>query len=128
MGIDRLLISPRTSVERNEELGCLAGVLEGVGDNICTFDMSSTGGSKILNGYKPAFDELCSRMGHGGGYLAGVVAVVCHEVPMDMGTSESLFLGAGSPLHSIVSYCTVPYKTRESIERFREFSNSIFVY
>ncbi|KAF9614808.1 hypothetical protein IFM89_020731 [Coptis chinensis] len=65
MGIDRLLISPRTSVERNEELGCLAGVLEGVGDNICTFDMSFTGGSKILNGYRPAFDELCSRMGHG---------------------------------------------------------------
>ncbi|KAI3679251.1 hypothetical protein L2E82_51546 [Cichorium intybus] len=52
-----------------------------------------------------------------GGYLAGVVSVVCHEVPMDKGTSESSLLGAGSPLpsiplHSIVSYCTVPYQTR----------------
>ncbi|KAI5674918.1 hypothetical protein M9H77_05868 [Catharanthus roseus] len=49
-----------------------------------------------------------------GGYLAGVVSVVYHEVPMDKGTSESSLLGAGSPLpsiplHSIVSYCT-PYK------------------
>jgi hypothetical protein len=45
---------------------------------------------------------------------------------MDKGTSESSLLGAGSPLpsiplHSIVSYCTVPYQTRESIERIREF-------
>ncbi|GER46148.1 NADH-ubiquinone oxidoreductase chain [Striga asiatica] len=52
-----------------------------------------------------------------GGYLAGVVSVVCHEVPMDKGTSESSLLGVGSPLpsiplHSIVSYCTVPYQTR----------------
>nr|YP_010833540.1 hypothetical protein QLP06_mgp073 [Jatropha curcas]WFG81166.1 hypothetical protein [Jatropha curcas] len=52
-----------------------------------------------------------------GGYLVGVVSVVCHEVPMDKGTSESSLLGAGSPLpsiplHSIVSYCTVPYQTR----------------
>ncbi|TYJ37128.1 hypothetical protein E1A91_A05G355000v1, partial [Gossypium mustelinum] len=28
-----------------------------------------------------------------GGYLAGVVSVVCHEVPMDKGTSESSLLG-----------------------------------
>nr|YP_010547149.1 hypothetical protein OQ204_mgp09 [Paphiopedilum micranthum]UYK51749.1 hypothetical protein [Paphiopedilum micranthum] len=36
-----------------------------------------------------------------GGYNAGVVAVVCYEVPMDKGTSESSLLGAGSPLTSI---------------------------
>ncbi|CAN8221813.1 unnamed protein product, partial [Cochlearia groenlandica] len=36
-----------------------------------------------------------------GGYLAGVVSVVCHEVPMDKGTSESSLLGAGIPLPSI---------------------------
>ncbi|KAM7249614.1 hypothetical protein ACFE04_011445 [Oxalis oulophora] len=36
-----------------------------------------------------------------GGYLAGVVSVLCHEVPMDKGTSESSLLGAGSPLPSI---------------------------
>ncbi|GKC81908.1 hypothetical protein Tco_1137625 [Tanacetum coccineum] len=44
------------------------------------------------------------------------VSVVCHEVPMDKGTSEASLLGVGNPLpsiplHSIVSYCTVPYQT-----------------
>ncbi|GJZ92602.1 hypothetical protein Tco_0664667 [Tanacetum coccineum] len=46
-----------------------------------------------------------------GSYLAGVVSVVCHEVPIDKGISEALLLDAGSPLpsillHFIVSYCT----------------------
>ncbi|KAF9591050.1 hypothetical protein IFM89_001260 [Coptis chinensis] len=53
-GIDR-------KVERKEELGCLAGVLVGVKDNICTFDMPSTGGSKILDGYRPAFDATAVK-------------------------------------------------------------------
>ncbi|XP_055808422.1 glutamyl-tRNA(Gln) amidotransferase subunit A, chloroplastic/mitochondrial isoform X2 [Solanum dulcamara] len=43
-------------IAENEELGPLAGVLVGVKDNICTFDMPSTAGSKILENYRPPFD------------------------------------------------------------------------
>ncbi|MGV8048524.1 amidase family protein, partial [Mycobacterium kansasii] len=48
-------------IERGEELGPLAGVLVGVKDNICTVDMPSTGGSRILEGYQPAFDATAVR-------------------------------------------------------------------
>ncbi|OAY70728.1 Glutamyl-tRNA(Gln) amidotransferase subunit A, chloroplastic/mitochondrial [Ananas comosus] len=48
-------------VERGEEVGPLAGVLVGVKDNICTADMPSTGGSRILEGYRPAFDATAVR-------------------------------------------------------------------
>jgi hypothetical protein len=45
--------------------------------------------------------EAVKRKRERGGYNAGVVAVVCHKVPIDKGTSESSLLGAGSPLPSI---------------------------
>lgn len=66
--------------------------------------------------------EAVKRKRERGGYNAGVVAVVCHKVPIDKGTSESSLLGAGSPLpsiplHSIVSYCTVPYQIHLLSER-----------
>ncbi|KAF8411097.1 hypothetical protein HHK36_003636 [Tetracentron sinense] len=48
-------------IERNEELGPLAGVLIGVKDNICTIDMPSTGGSRILANYQPAFDATAVK-------------------------------------------------------------------
>uniref|UniRef100_A0A0C9S9P3 TSA: Wollemia nobilis Ref_Wollemi_Transcript_7276_1571 transcribed RNA sequence n=1 Tax=Wollemia nobilis TaxID=56998 RepID=A0A0C9S9P3_9CONI len=41
---------------RNEEVGLLAGVPIAVKDNLCTKDMPSTGGSRILEGYRPPFD------------------------------------------------------------------------
>ncbi|CAN4117604.1 unnamed protein product [Withania somnifera] len=43
-------------IKENEELGLLAGVLVGVKDNICTCDMVTTAGSKILEDYRPPFD------------------------------------------------------------------------
>ncbi|MCE3050984.1 hypothetical protein HAX54_048651 [Datura stramonium] len=36
-----------------------------------------------------------------GGYLAGVVSVVCHEVPMDKGTSESSLFSAWLKKHRV---------------------------
>lgn len=48
-------------IENGEEVGPLAGVLVGVKDNICTMDMASTGGSRILEGYRPAFDATAVR-------------------------------------------------------------------
>jgi hypothetical protein len=64
--------------------------------------------------------EAVKRKRERGGYKAGVVSVVCHEVPMDKGTSESSLLGAGSPLPSIplhssrrVLYRLRPYTSME---------------
>lgn len=48
-------------IQRNEELGPLAGVLVAVKDNICTADMPSTAGSRILDGYQPPFDATAVR-------------------------------------------------------------------
>lgn len=71
--------------------------------------------------------EAVKRKRERGGYNAGVVAVVCHEVPMDKGTSESSLLGAGSPLPSIPLHSSrrVLYRLRPdtSIER-----NSFFFH
>lgn len=42
-------------------MGPLAGVFVGVKDNICTSDMPSTGGSRVLEGYRPPFDATAVR-------------------------------------------------------------------
>ncbi|XP_050380965.1 glutamyl-tRNA(Gln) amidotransferase subunit A, chloroplastic/mitochondrial [Argentina anserina] len=48
-------------LRRNEELGPLAGVLVAVKDNICTADMPSTAGSRVLEGYTPPYDATAVR-------------------------------------------------------------------
>ncbi|OMO75777.1 Amidase [Corchorus capsularis] len=48
-------------ISRNEEVGPLAGTLVAVKDNICTADMPSTGGSHILEGYRPPFDATAVK-------------------------------------------------------------------
>ncbi|KAI9178017.1 hypothetical protein LWI28_021745 [Acer negundo] len=48
-------------IERNENIGPLAGVLVGVKDNICTMDMPSTAGSKVLENYRPPFDATAVK-------------------------------------------------------------------
>nr|XP_027063378.1 glutamyl-tRNA(Gln) amidotransferase subunit A, chloroplastic/mitochondrial-like isoform X2 [Coffea arabica] len=48
-------------IRNNEELGPLAGVLAGVKDNICTSDMPSTAGSKILENYTPPYDATAVK-------------------------------------------------------------------
>nr|GMD93627.1 glutamyl-tRNA(Gln) amidotransferase subunit A, chloroplastic/mitochondrial [Ipomoea batatas] len=53
-GIDR-------KISNNEEVGPLAGVFVAVKDNICTADMPSTAGSKILENYRPAYDATAVR-------------------------------------------------------------------
>nr|CAD1821684.1 unnamed protein product [Ananas comosus var. bracteatus] len=66
-----------------------------------------------------------------GGYNAGVVAVVCHEVPIDKGTSESSLLGAGSPLPSIPLHSSrrVLYRLRPdtTMER-KDFLEKIIIF
>ncbi|KAM1131493.1 glutamyl-tRNA(Gln) amidotransferase subunit A, chloroplastic/mitochondrial-like isoform X1 [Malus sylvestris] len=48
-------------IQRNEELGPLAGVLVAVKDNICTAEMPSTAGSRVLEGYTPPYDATAVR-------------------------------------------------------------------
>ncbi|CAI0625504.1 unnamed protein product [Linum tenue] len=55
-----------------EALGPLAGVMVGVKDNICTADMPSTGGSRILENYRPPFDATAvKRLKEKGGIVVG---------------------------------------------------------
>ncbi|KAA8525020.1 hypothetical protein F0562_011342 [Nyssa sinensis] len=56
-------------IQRNEEVGPLAGVLVGVKDNICTAHMPSTAGSKILENYRPPFDATAVRKLKGNGAI-----------------------------------------------------------
>ncbi|WOL15504.1 glutamyl-tRNA(Gln) amidotransferase subunit A, chloroplastic/mitochondrial [Canna indica] len=76
-------------VESGAALGPLAGVLIGVKDNICTADMPSTGGSKILEGYRPAFDATAVRM------LKEAGAIVIGKTNMDEFGMGSTTEGSG---------------------------------
>lgn len=42
-------------------MGPLAGVLVAVKDNICTAEMPSTAGSRVLEGYTPPYDATAVR-------------------------------------------------------------------
>ncbi|KAL8257970.1 hypothetical protein R6Q59_030011 [Mikania micrantha] len=48
-------------IDRNEDIGPLAGVLVAVKDNICTADMPSTAGSKLLENYRPPYDATAVK-------------------------------------------------------------------
>lgn len=59
-------------IKKKEDIGPLAGVLVGIKDNICTADMPSTGGSRILEGYRPPFDATAvKRVKELGGIVVG---------------------------------------------------------
>jgi aspartyl-tRNA(Asn)/glutamyl-tRNA(Gln) amidotransferase subunit A len=51
----------RIASGEKDAVGPLAGVLVGVKDNLCTANMPSTGGSRILDGYRPAYDATAVR-------------------------------------------------------------------
>ncbi|GAU42676.1 hypothetical protein TSUD_131040 [Trifolium subterraneum] len=88
---DQTIISQANDLDRRiaagEDVGPLAGVLVAVKDNICTSDMPSTGGSRILENYRPPFDATAvtanpwdvSRVpgGSSGGSAAAVSARQC---------------------------------------------------
>ncbi|XP_022930890.1 glutamyl-tRNA(Gln) amidotransferase subunit A, chloroplastic/mitochondrial-like [Cucurbita moschata] len=81
---------------RNEELGPLAGVLVGVKDNICTAGMPSTGGSRILDGYRPPFDATAvRRIKELGGIVVGKTNL--DEFGMGSTTEASAFQVTANP-------------------------------
>ncbi|CAD6262040.1 unnamed protein product [Miscanthus lutarioriparius] len=51
----------RIASGEKDAVGPLAGVPVGVKDNLCTANMPSTGGSRILDGYRPAYDATVVR-------------------------------------------------------------------
>ncbi|XP_022148036.1 glutamyl-tRNA(Gln) amidotransferase subunit A, chloroplastic/mitochondrial [Momordica charantia] len=83
-------------IQRNEELGPLAGVLVGVKDNICTAGMPSTGGSRILDGYRPPFDATAvKRVKQLGGIVVGKTNL--DEFGMGSSTEGSAFQVTANP-------------------------------
>ncbi|KAH9295689.1 hypothetical protein KI387_039277, partial [Taxus chinensis] len=59
-------------IARNEEVGVLAGVPIAVKDNLCTKDMPSTAGSRVLEGYRPPFDATAvTKLRQNGALLIG---------------------------------------------------------
>ncbi|XP_021738333.1 glutamyl-tRNA(Gln) amidotransferase subunit A, chloroplastic/mitochondrial-like [Chenopodium quinoa] len=83
-------------IERNEEVGLLGGVLVGVKDNICTSDMPSTAGSKILDGYRPPFDATAvKKVKELGGIIVGKTNL--DEFGMGSTTEGSAFQVTANP-------------------------------
>ncbi|WOG98417.1 hypothetical protein DCAR_0417760 [Daucus carota subsp. sativus] len=83
-------------IERNEEVGPLAGVYVGVKDNICTADMPSTAGSRILENYKPAYDATAvSKMRESGAIVVGKTNM--DEFGMGSSTEASAYQVTANP-------------------------------
>lgn len=77
-------------------LGPLAGVAFGVKDNLCTVDMPSTGGSKILESYRPPFDATSVRKMKEAGALA-LGKTNLDEFGMGGSTENSAFQVTSNP-------------------------------
>lgn len=83
-------------IDRNEEVGLLAGVLVGVKDNICTADMPSTAGSRVLEGYRPPFDATAvKKVRELGGIVVGKTNL--DEFGMGSTTEGSAFQVTSNP-------------------------------
>lgn len=77
-------------------LGLLAGVPFGIKDNLCTLDMPSTGGSKILESYRPPFDATSVRKMKGAGALV-LGKTNLDEFGMGSSTESSAFQVTSNP-------------------------------
>lgn len=78
------------SLRRNEDVGPLAGIIVAVKDNICTSDMPSTAGSRVLEGYRPPFDATAvRRIREMGGIVVGKTNL--DEFGMGSTTESSAF-------------------------------------
>ncbi|KAK7245472.1 hypothetical protein RIF29_40318 [Crotalaria pallida] len=83
-------------IQAGEEVGPLAGVMVAVKDNICTADMPSTGGSRILEGYRPPFDATAvKRVKHFDAIVVGKTNL--DEFGMGSTTEGSAFQVTSNP-------------------------------
>lgn len=89
--VDRLLAEGRDA-----ELGPLAGVPMAVKDNLCTRDMPSTGGSKILQGFLPPYDATpVAKLRAAGAILVGKTNM--DEFGMGSSTESSGYKVSSNP-------------------------------
>lgn len=83
-------------IRDNEALGPLAGVIVGVKDNICTSDMPSTAGSKILENYTPPFDATAvKKLRENGAIIVGKTNL--DEFGMGSSTEASAYQVTANP-------------------------------
>ncbi|XP_065850991.1 glutamyl-tRNA(Gln) amidotransferase subunit A, chloroplastic/mitochondrial [Euphorbia lathyris] len=83
-------------IEKGEDVGPLAGVLVAVKDNICTSDMPSTGGSRILENYRAPYDATAvKRMKEKGAIVMGKTNM--DEFGMGSTTEGSAFQVTSNP-------------------------------
>ncbi|OAY60655.1 glutamyl-tRNA(Gln) amidotransferase subunit A, chloroplastic/mitochondrial [Manihot esculenta] len=83
-------------INKGEDVGPLAGVLVGVKDNICTSDMPSTGGSRILENYRAPYDATAvRRMKEKGAIVVGKTNL--DEFGMGSTTEGSAFQVTSNP-------------------------------
>ncbi|EPS68649.1 hypothetical protein M569_06115, partial [Genlisea aurea] len=83
-------------IKNGDRLGPLAGVLVGVKDNICTSDMPSTAGSKILENYRPPFDATAvSKLKRNGALIIGKTNL--DEFGMGSSTEASAYQVTANP-------------------------------
>ncbi|KAK2441370.1 fatty acid amide hydrolase [Trifolium repens] len=97
---DQTIISQANDLDRRiaagEDVGPLAGVLVAVKDNICTADMPSTGGSRILENYRPPFDATAvKKLKELGGIVVGKTNM--DEFGMGSTTEASAFQVTANP-------------------------------
>ncbi|KAG8043699.1 hypothetical protein GUJ93_ZPchr0458g22290 [Zizania palustris] len=85
----------RIATGGHDAVGPLAGVLVGVKDNLCTANMPSTGGSQILDGYRPAYDATAVRR------LREAGAIVVGKTNLDEFGMGSTTEGSGFQFRSI---------------------------
>ncbi|EEF36497.1 glutamyl-tRNA(gln) amidotransferase subunit A, putative [Ricinus communis] len=79
-----------------KDVGPLAGVLVGVKDNICTVDMPSTGGSRILENYRAPYDATSvKRLKEMGAIVVGKTNL--DEFGMGSTTEGSAFQVTSNP-------------------------------
>lgn len=84
---------------RNEDVGPLVGVPVAVKDNLCTRDMPSTGGSRVLEGYRPPFDATAvAKLRQSGALLIGKTNL--DEFGMGSTTEGSAFQVTSNPWDS----------------------------
>lgn len=77
-------------------MGPLAGIIVAVKDNICTSDMPSTAGSRVLEGYRPPFDATAvRRIREMGGIVVGKTNL--DEFGMGSTTESSAFQVTANP-------------------------------